>query len=607
MPNLPIPFVEPFPIKDLPEEPTLKPNGHMLVEGNDGRAYRISTESFYQLLQKIATPILPSQTGPFIANSWFKPQVNSKDPGTSYPNLTPAKDENGNPTVLKAVEGYDTLFYFNGTYWISIPNKLPQDEVVRKVLKSFVNPQGDGPWEAMSFPSSEYQGYVLNQNAVGEANQYGAWGEFQASYISGASSLRILAQDMDKFGGTVSWWLGFRPDNTFDVLKSGVIVNGVAQIDVDPQYSYYKYSRPLAGSVLQKRSKIALPVEEDAVLKAIENLGSGYSGILDLGTVGVSQTNSSAQNTQIINDAIESESKKSVQRVLALPPGIFMVNELILQPSISLIGAGDALTVLRTDAGSTAKHIITLPDGKVGRGLISDILIDARNATEGAVYINNTFDYEIKNCIIDAGQAKYGIKITGGLYHTMSNIYMVGGEISLLINHVAGSMGTNLIKYDRVYIVKSIKKCVEINGGSNYAFNSCNFEDCGTSGDENTGGVHAIGVSAGGEGVDVVFNNCWAEGVRGGFIYKIDNCKGNSVIRDCMMGNGGNGTGTIANAIINVGSNLLLSGATRFSTAPHFNPFPTNVRTIGSTTYVDNPNINIGINNVGPIKTAQYS
>ena len=579
---------------DLDEAATFDP-GDFLFAGPDNVLKRMPTENFYPLFKNIK-PISPQDTGPFESNTLYKPSMYSEEPGINYPNA-------GN---LKAIEGYDTLFYYNGTTWSKMANKLPRDEDARNVLKSFVNPQGDGPWEAMSFPSTDYPGSVLNQNGVGEANQYGAWGEFPASYVSGASSLRILSQDMDKFGGTVSWWMGFRPDNTFDVLKSGVIVNGVAQIDVDPQYSYYKYSRPLAGSVLQKRSKIALPVEEDAVLKAIENLGSGYSGILDLGTVGVKETNTSAQNTQIINDAIENESKKSVQRVLALPPGIIMVNEIITQPNILLIGGGDTHTVLRTDIGSTARHIITLPDGKVGRGLISNILIDGRNTTEGAIYINNTFDYKINNCIIEAGP-KYGIKMVGGLYHSMSNIYMVGGEISLLIDHVTGSMGTNLIKYDRVYIVKATKKCVEINGGSNYAFNSCNFEDCGTSGDENTGGVHAIGVSAGGEGVDVVFNNCWAEGVRGGFIYKIDNCKGNSVIRDCMMGNGGNGTGTIANAIINVGSNLLLSGATRFSTAPHFNPFPTNVRTIGSTTYVDNPNINIGINNVGPIKTAQYS
>ncbi|AYZ11926.1 hypothetical protein EGY05_08295 [Chryseobacterium arthrosphaerae] len=548
----------------------------------------------------------------------------------SYPNLSPAEDENGNPTILTAIDGKINDAYFDGSKWflskITIPGTSakptydPVDNVNPATMKagadrwdntlvalsSFLHPEGDGPWETMPFPSTEYQGYILNQNAVGEANQYGAWGEFQAVDVAGVDSLRITGPNMDQYGGTIAWWIGFRPDNTFDVLKMGLIANGVAQIKLDPQYKYYKYSRPINGAKLEKRSKIALPVESDGVMKTIKSLGSGYSGILDLGTVGVKESNTAAQNTQIINDIIENESKKTVQRVIKFPPGIFMVNEIIMQPNISLTGAGDVLTVLRTDIGSTARYIINLPDGRVNRGLIADLLIDGKNATEGAVYINNTFDFEITNCIIEGG-VKYGIKMVGGLYHTMSNIYLVGGDISLITDHVTGSMGTNLIKYDRLYIVKSKKKCVEINGGSNYHFSHCNFEDSGTSGDENTGGVHAIGVSPGGEGVDVVFNNCWAEGVRGGFVYKIDNCKGNSVIRDCMLGNGGNGVETITNAIVNVGSNLVLSGATRFSTAPHFQPFPTNVRTIASITYVDNPNINIGINNVGTLKIAQYS
>lgn len=473
-------------------------------------------------------------------------------------------------------------------------------------LDSFVNPEGPGPWQTMPFPSTEYAGYILNQNAAGEAQQSGAWGEMSAASLAGISSLKITAPNMDKYGGTISWWIGFRADNTFDVLKSGIIVNGVAQINLDDQYTYYKYSRPLNGAVLQKQSKVNLPVEEDSVMKKIESLGSGYSGVLDLSTLGVKESNSASVNTEIINRAIEDESKKSTQRIIKLPPGIFQVNEIIMQPNTMLTGAGDVNTALRTDVGSTAKYIITLPDGRVNRGLIADLYVDGKNATDGAVYVNNTFDFKITNCIIEGGPL-YGIKMVGGLYHTISNIYLVGGNISLLIDHVVGSMGTNLIKYDRVYIVKSRKKCVEINGGSNYHFSHCNFEDAGTSGDETTGGVHAIGLSPGGEGVDVVFSSCWAEGVRGGYIYKFDNCKGSSVIEHCMLGNGGNGVGTIANAIINLNSELILSGGTKFSKAPHFYPFPTNIRTVGGSTCVTNPNINIGVNNVGSVKKAQYS
>ena len=545
----------------------------------------------------------------------------------AYPNLSPAEDENGNPTTLTALDGKINDAYFDGSKWflskITIPGTTakqtydPLDNTNPATMKSaadrwdstlvalnsFLHPEGDGPWQTMPFPNTDYPGSVLNQNGVGEGNSSGAWGEIQASALAGVSSIRLVADGMDLFGPTISWWIGFRPDNSFDVLKQGLIANGVAQIMLDPQYKYYKYSRPTFGTPrLETQSKVALPIEEDSVMKRIQLMGSGYSGVLDLATLGLKESNTAVQNTTIINEAIVNNPGKEI----LFPSGSFKVNEIYPIAGTSLRGSGGARSRLYTDEGSMARSIIRLLDGQTARGSIKDLFVDARNTTEGAIYLNNTFDYQIDNCIVFSN-AQYGIKMVGGLYHSISNVYFDGGDVALITDHVTGSMGTNLIKYDRLYIVKSKKKCVEINGGSNYVFNSCNFEDSGTSGDENTGGVHAIGVSPGGEGVDVVFNNCWAEGVRGGYVYKIDNCKGNSIIRDCMLGNGGNGTGTITNAIINMSSNLLLSGGTRFSTAPHFQPFPTNVRTTGATTYVDNPNINIGINNVGLIKTAQYS
>jgi len=75
-----------------------------------------------------------------------------------------------------------------------------------------------------------------------------------------------------------------------------------------------------------------------------------------------------------------------------------------------------------------------------------------------------------------------------------------------------------------------------------------------------------------------------------------------------MLYNGGNGAGNITNAIVNIGSNVEVAGATRFSTATSTSqPFPTNIRTTGASTLVSNPNINVGTNNVGTILKAQYS
>lgn len=113
--SIPIPFLEVDSIDGLPEKTSLEPDGNMFYQDADGKDYRIKTDSFYQFIHSVAKPILPSDSGTFIANSWYKPSVYSADPGTNYPNA-------GN---LKAVEGYDTLFYYTGSTWTKVSNRLP--------------------------------------------------------------------------------------------------------------------------------------------------------------------------------------------------------------------------------------------------------------------------------------------------------------------------------------------------------------------------------------------------------------------------------------------------------------------------------------------------
>lgn len=109
-----IPFIKLKPIDELEEITSLEP-GNFLFDNGDGNLKRMSTDNFYQLLHRIATPISTSTAGPFTANTWHKPLTYSAEPGTNYPNA-------GN---LKAVEGYDTLFFYNGTTWTKYTNKLP--------------------------------------------------------------------------------------------------------------------------------------------------------------------------------------------------------------------------------------------------------------------------------------------------------------------------------------------------------------------------------------------------------------------------------------------------------------------------------------------------
>ncbi|MBE4949896.1 glycosyl hydrolase family 28-related protein [Chryseobacterium culicis] len=561
--------------------------------------------------------LAPNDPAPTVDGS-YRPSVSSADPGTVYPNA-------GN---LKARDGYSTYFYKKGSVWtlseVKIPGNTakqvydPSDNTnpatmkaaadrwdkTNVALKSFVEPTELGPWESLSLPSGETAGAVVDINNNGIGNQYGAYGDIMASSLAGISGLRFTGEGFDQFGNSVAWWLGFKADGTFDVLKSGRISSGTTEIKLDEKYIKYRYSRPTWVTSLQKQAAIPVDVKVDSVFEAIKAMGSGYSGVLDLATLGLKESNTAAANTSIINQAIEDQAGKSDAKIIKFPGGSFAVNEITMKPGTALSGAGRIHTRLYTPVGSSARFIINIQDGQAARGQISDIFIDADNTTEGAIYLNNVYNFTFENMVV-YGTKQYLVWIKGGLMHTMRNIYFKGGDIGLKTSHLT-AFATNLCTYDNIFFVKQIKKCVELNAGSNYRFTSCVFEDSGTSGDETTGGVHAIGLSPYGEGVDVSFNNCWSEGVRGGYIFKFENCYGNSVIRDCMLGNGGNGAGTIANAIVNLNSRVLLSGATRFSTAPDFQPFPTNIRAVNGFTYVDNPNINIGTNNVGTIQKAQY-
>lgn len=103
-----LPFVEPKAINELPERTTLAP-GNMFAEDDDGKTFRIRTETFYQILNKFAKALKINAPTPSI-DGWYKPE----DAGV-YSNA-------GN---LVAQEGYDTLFEKLGTTWTRTQVKMP--------------------------------------------------------------------------------------------------------------------------------------------------------------------------------------------------------------------------------------------------------------------------------------------------------------------------------------------------------------------------------------------------------------------------------------------------------------------------------------------------
>ncbi|SMP16404.1 right-handed parallel beta-helix repeat-containing protein [Chryseobacterium profundimaris] len=122
--TIPAEFVKVESVNDLETISTLEPGDFLFRKKNDpDKLYKMDAETFYQVLNNFARPISPSDTGPFTADRWYKPSVSTDDPGTTYTNA-------GN---LTAKNGYDTLFWYNGTTWTKTEVKLPTSTADGKV------------------------------------------------------------------------------------------------------------------------------------------------------------------------------------------------------------------------------------------------------------------------------------------------------------------------------------------------------------------------------------------------------------------------------------------------------------------------------------------
>jgi hypothetical protein len=98
------------PVDELEEVNSLQPGSLLFYDGT-ANLKRIDTDLFYQLLNNIARPIAPADSGPFTANRWYKPTTS----GTF-----------ANAGGLVSQEGFDTLFWFDGTTWTKTEIELPK-------------------------------------------------------------------------------------------------------------------------------------------------------------------------------------------------------------------------------------------------------------------------------------------------------------------------------------------------------------------------------------------------------------------------------------------------------------------------------------------------
>lgn len=101
--------------------------GDLLFAGSDNVLKRMSTSTFYPILNNVAKPISPSDPSPTVVG-WYKPQISSELDKPTDPNSTADWGAiYANAGNLRAKSGYDTLFWFGGgTTWKKAEVKLPK-------------------------------------------------------------------------------------------------------------------------------------------------------------------------------------------------------------------------------------------------------------------------------------------------------------------------------------------------------------------------------------------------------------------------------------------------------------------------------------------------
>lgn len=291
---------------------------------------------------------------------------------------------------------------------------------------------------------------------------------------------------------------------------------------------------------------------------------SDQPGIIYASSKGVSEIATAAENTAILNSLIEQA--HATKSVIILPNGTIKHNGLIWREGVIMRGMGMTHTILLNDSGTFAiRDLDTQNQNTFGfYGEISDMTIDGKGTTEYGLDLRAEFYMKVSRVVFR--RFTTCVRYEGMLVHYFESVKFQESVNGFIGNNATGTsvgrMDNNLCRFDLCYFAVLSGWCVQLNGSSNVTFNSCNFESCGNASNASGGGVKTAGMSAGGQGIDLIMNSCWSENMFGTWV-ELNGNVGTSVIRDCMCWKM-----PAAKLIRNNGSKLLITGAIYMSNDP---------------------------------------
>ncbi|HCR78010.1 MAG TPA: hypothetical protein DIW37_16705 [Chryseobacterium sp.] len=432
-----------------------------------------------------------------------------------------------------------------------------------KVLEHFINPY-EIQWEEITMPQS---GEVDNQVMTGSfipVNSAGfAYGKIPIALLSGYDYIKVSGGIN---AGDALWLWGQNLQTAvYDKLLLGN-KNGEFQFEIDhAKYESYGYTRNKTSTKFYKGKKVFISREKDSVYNFIKNNSavSRHRGVDAFAEFGVGKdTNTPAQNTTALNSAIAAAQAANVP--CYLPGGdIRHTGNIVYPQNVILEGAGMRLTrLISTTAAPALVSPTTAADPYFGLGLgsIREMTIDGDHIGTNGIEIKNVANSKYSNVLIKSFTNKCLIGY-GLLIFEFDNVYFQDAKYGIYLDYSTdsgfGGMHSNLIVFNRCHFLDLTKIGAELTHGAMYTFNSCSIGGTGTDGDDATGFCKAYNLSPLNEGIDIQFNSCWSEQMRGGYWLNLSQANGVTTFNDTMVWN----FGTCKKGIINTGSKVLLSGS----------------------------------------------
>lgn len=432
-----------------------------------------------------------------------------------------------------------------------------------KVLEHFINPY-EIQWEEITMPQSvEVDNQVMTGSFIPVNSAGFAYGKIPIASLSGYDYIKVSGGINS---GDALWLWGQNLQTAvYDKLLLGN-KNGEFQFEIDhAKYESYGYTRNKTSTKFYKGKKVFVAREKDSVYNFIKNNSavSRHRGVDAFAEFGVGKdTNTPAQNTTALNSAIAAAQAANVP--CYLPGGdIRHTGNIVYPQNVILEGAGMRLTrLISTTAAPALVSPTTAADPYFGLGLgsIREMTIDGDHIGTNGIEIKNVANSKYSNLLIKSFTNKCMIGY-GLLIFEFDNVYFQDAKYGIYLDYSNdsgfGGMHSNLIVFNRCHFLDLTKIGAELTHGAMYTFNSCSIGGTGTDGDDTTGFCKAYNLSPLNEGIDIQFNSCWSEQMRGGYWLNLSQANGVTTFNDTMVWN----FGTCKKGIVNNGSRVLLSGS----------------------------------------------